>query len=62
MQYVNAVLYVVVYIQDFYNLINVYLDAVLFPRAVKDPLVMQQEVSAQHAIPHTTLISCAHYV
>jgi hypothetical protein len=34
-----------VYMQDFYNLINVYLDAVLFPRAVKDPLVMQQEVS-----------------
>ncbi|KAG5183571.1 Metalloenzyme, LuxS/M16 peptidase-like protein [Tribonema minus] len=28
---------------DFYNLINVYLDAVLFPRAVSDPMVMQQE-------------------
>ncbi|CAN0026852.1 unnamed protein product [Heterosigma akashiwo] len=25
--------------KDFYNLINVYLDAVLFPRAVQDPLV-----------------------
>eukprot|EP00611_Tribonema_gayanum_P022355 TRINITY_DN4469_c0_g1_i1.p1 TRINITY_DN4469_c0_g1~~TRINITY_DN4469_c0_g1_i1.p1 ORF type:complete len:1067 (+),score=347.82 TRINITY_DN4469_c0_g1_i1:601-3801(+) len=29
--------------KDFYNLINVYLDAVLFPRAVSDPMVMQQE-------------------
>jgi len=29
--------------KDFYNLINVYLDAVLFPRAVKDPLVLKQE-------------------
>lgn len=31
------------YEQDFYNLMNVYLDAVFFPRAVKDPQVMQQE-------------------
>ncbi|CAM9801962.1 unnamed protein product, partial [Discosporangium mesarthrocarpum] len=30
-------------LKDFYNLINVYLDAVLFPRAVSDPQVMQQE-------------------
>ncbi|KAG5190324.1 Metalloenzyme, LuxS/M16 peptidase-like protein [Tribonema minus] len=29
--------------KDFYNLIHVYLDAVLFPRAASDPLVMQQE-------------------
>lgn len=29
--------------KDFYNLINVYLDAVLHPRAVKDPMVLQQE-------------------
>mmetsp|Transcript_6887 Transcript_6887/g.10977 ORF Transcript_6887/g.10977 Transcript_6887/m.10977 type:complete len:1071 (+) Transcript_6887:114-3326(+) len=29
--------------KDFYNLINVYLDAVLFPRAVQDPLVLKQE-------------------
>ncbi|CAM9450782.1 unnamed protein product [Chrysoparadoxa australica] len=29
--------------KDFYNLVNVYLDAVLFPRATKDPLVLQQE-------------------
>eukprot|EP00638_Chattonella_subsalsa_P000190 CAMPEP_0117753950 /NCGR_PEP_ID=MMETSP0947-20121206/12545_1 /TAXON_ID=44440 /ORGANISM="Chattonella subsalsa, Strain CCMP2191" /LENGTH=1031 /DNA_ID=CAMNT_0005572959 /DNA_START=256 /DNA_END=3351 /DNA_ORIENTATION=+ len=29
--------------KDFYNLINVYLDAVLFPRAVNDPTVLQQE-------------------
>jgi hypothetical protein len=30
-------------LQDFYNLIDVYLDAVLHPRAVKDPLVLAQE-------------------
>ena len=29
--------------KDFYNLIHVYLDAVLYPRAVSDPLVLQQE-------------------
>ena len=29
--------------QDFYNLVNVYLDAVLHPRATSDPLVLQQE-------------------
>lgn len=29
--------------KDFYNLIHVYLDAVLHPRAVDDPLVLQQE-------------------
>lgn len=29
--------------KDFYNLINVYLDAVLHPRAVSDPQVLQQE-------------------
>ena len=29
--------------KDFYNLINVYLDAVLHPRAIVDPRVMQQE-------------------
>ncbi|CAM9455546.1 unnamed protein product, partial [Choristocarpus tenellus] len=29
--------------QDFYNLVNVYLDAVFFPRAVQDPQVMKQE-------------------
>jgi Zn-dependent M16 (insulinase) family peptidase len=29
--------------KDFYNLINVYLDAVFFPRAMKDPQVLQQE-------------------
>ena len=28
--------------QDFYNLMNVYLDAVFFPRAVRDPQVMTQ--------------------
>eukprot|EP00953_Heterococcus_sp_UTEX-ZZ885_P017019 9553-Heterococcus_DN1.PRE.2 len=38
--------------KDFYNLINVYLDAVLFPRAVKDPLVMQQETQSS-VIHHT---------
>lgn len=31
-------------LKDFYNLINVYMDAVLHPRAVKDPLVLKQEV------------------
>jgi Zn-dependent M16 (insulinase) family peptidase len=30
-------------LKDFYNLIHVYVDAVLFPRAVNDPLVMEQE-------------------
>jgi Zn-dependent M16 (insulinase) family peptidase len=30
-------------LKDFYNLINVYLDAVLHPRAIKDPLVLAQE-------------------
>jgi Zn-dependent M16 (insulinase) family peptidase len=29
--------------KDFYNLIHVYLDAVLYPRAITDPLVLQQE-------------------
>ena len=29
--------------KDFYNLVNVYLDAVLHPRAVSDPQVLQQE-------------------
>ena len=29
--------------KDFYNLINVYLDAVLHPRAIQDPRVLQQE-------------------
>lgn len=29
--------------KDFYNLVNVYLDAVLNPRAISDPLVLQQE-------------------
>eukprot|EP01038_Epipyxis_sp_PR26KG_P012907 gene12907-17297_t len=29
--------------KDFYNLINVYLDAVLNPRAISDPQVLQQE-------------------
>ncbi len=28
--------------QDFYNLVHVYLDAVLFPRAVADPFVHAQ--------------------
>lgn len=30
-------------LKDFYNLIDVYMDAVFFPRAVKDPLVLAQE-------------------
>jgi len=30
-------------IKDFYNLVNVYLDAVFFPRAVSDPMVFAQE-------------------
>lgn len=30
-------------LKDFYNLVNVYLDAVLHPRAVTDELVLQQE-------------------
>jgi len=30
-------------LKDFYNLVNVYLDAVLHPRAISDPLVLQQE-------------------
>merc|ERR1719450_1386220 len=30
-------------LKDFYNLANIYLDAVLHPRAVKDPQVLQQE-------------------
>jgi len=30
-------------LKDFYNLVNVYLDAVLHPRAMKDPLVLEQE-------------------
>jgi presequence protease len=29
--------------KDFYNLVNVYLDAVLHPRAINDPMVLQQE-------------------
>jgi Zn-dependent M16 (insulinase) family peptidase len=29
--------------KDFYNLVNVYLDAVLNPRAISDPLVLSQE-------------------
>lgn len=29
--------------KDFYNLVNVYLDAVLHPRAMNDPMVLQQE-------------------
>jgi Zn-dependent M16 (insulinase) family peptidase len=29
--------------KDFYNLINVYLDGVLYPRALKDPMVLKQE-------------------
>jgi len=29
--------------KDFYNLVNVYLDAVLNPRAMRDPTVLQQE-------------------
>jgi presequence protease len=29
--------------KDFYNLIHVYIDAVLHPRAINDPLVLQQE-------------------
>lgn len=30
-------------LKDFYNLVNVYLDAVFFPRAVSDPQVLAQE-------------------
>lgn len=30
-------------LKDFYNLIDVYMDAVFFPRAVNDPLVLAQE-------------------
>jgi len=30
-------------LKDFYNLINVYLDAVLHPRAINDPAVLEQE-------------------
>ena len=30
-------------LKDFYNLVNVYLDAVLHPRAVRDPMVLKQE-------------------
>lgn len=30
-------------VKDFYNLVHVYLDAVLHPRAVSDPQVLQQE-------------------
>lgn len=30
-------------LKDFYNLVNVYLDAVLHPRAVEDPMVLAQE-------------------
>ena len=30
-------------IKDFYNLVDVYLDAVLYPRALKDPRVLAQE-------------------
>jgi hypothetical protein len=30
-------------VKDFYNLIHVYLDAVLHPRAIDDPMVLQQE-------------------
>eukprot|EP00803_Ostreobium_quekettii_P002144 evm.model.scf_1846.1 EVM.evm.TU.scf_1846.1 scf_1846:8916-17584(+) len=30
-------------LQDFYNLVDVYLDAVYFPRCITDPLVFQQE-------------------
>lgn len=30
--------------KDFYNLVNVYLDAVLNPRAINDDKVLQQEV------------------
>ena len=30
-------------LKDFYNLIDVYLDAVFYPRAVKDPRVLAQE-------------------
>ncbi len=30
-------------LKDFYNLVNVYLDAVLHPRAISDDLVLQQE-------------------
>ena len=30
-------------LKDFYNLMNVYLDALFFPRAVKDPFVLAQE-------------------
>jgi Zn-dependent M16 (insulinase) family peptidase len=29
--------------KDFYNLINVYADAVLYPRAISDPMVLMQE-------------------
>jgi Zn-dependent M16 (insulinase) family peptidase len=29
--------------KDYYNLMNVYLDAVLHPRAIKDPMVLRQE-------------------
>jgi Zn-dependent M16 (insulinase) family peptidase len=29
--------------KDFYNLTNVYMDAVFFPRAVDDPTVLAQE-------------------
>lgn len=32
-------------LKDFYNLINVYMDAVLHPRAVNDPMVLKQEVT-----------------
>lgn len=41
----NVWLIALVYFQDFYNLMNVYLDAVFFPRAVRDP-----QVSVEHAI------------
>ncbi|CAD7700528.1 unnamed protein product [Ostreobium quekettii] len=30
-------------LQDYYNLMDIYLDAVFFPRCIKDPLVFQQE-------------------
>ena len=30
-------------VKDFYNLMNVYLDAVFFPRVVKDPFLLAQE-------------------
>lgn len=49
--------------QDFYNLMNVYLDAVFFPRAVRDPQVTSPPPDVMNASEGcVNIMTCTVYV